>query len=66
VVVFNNCRNAEILDNKLACVSAGNNTFDIFCYDLEYRKDLSNRSQASAPDNTAAECSKQHDKRAQM
>jgi len=59
VGVFNNYRNAEILDKKLACISAGDNTFNIFCYDLEYLKDISNRSEASAPDNTATgECSK--------
>jgi hypothetical protein len=67
VVVFYNYRNVEILDKKLAYISAGNNTFNICCYDPEYLKDISDRSQASAPDKPAtAECSKQHDKRALM
>jgi len=67
VGVYNNCRATEILDKKLASVSAGDNTFNSSCHHLDHLKDISDCSEASAPDNAAtAECSKQHDKRAQM
>jgi len=64
-----NYSNTQILDDKLDSVTSGNNAFNIFCYNLEYLKDFSGCSGASASDNTATtERSKQRhqDKRAQM
>ena len=59
--------NTEILDDKLACVSTVDKTFNFSCYDLEYLKNILNRWEASVPDNTTtSERSKLYDRLSQL